>query len=134
MENSLHLRLVTADEVLLEKDIYSVTTKNTGGEFEILPDHSPFITLTVPSKTVIRDLDGNTLTLFTSGGLMRVLKNSVIFITDSAEFRENIDRERAEEALRNAKENLNNGSEFENEKTREAYERAKERLRTLDSE
>lgn len=105
----MHIRIVTVDKVLYDDEIISITTQGLDGYFEILENHSPLISMTMPSRTRIIDKDGKEVLMFTSKGIMRILNNDILFITDGGELRENIDLERAKRAkasLRRAEERI----------------------------
>lgn len=91
----MRLKIVTAEKTIVNEEIRSMITTGEVGQFEILEHHSPLIALTVPSPTVYKDLDGKRKVLFASRGVLRVLNNEILFITDAAEPKEQIDLERA---------------------------------------
>lgn len=129
----MHLKIVTVDKVLFEGEITSITTQNCDGYFEILNDHSPFITLTEPSRTRIIKEDGKEEVLFTSTGIMKVLNNDVLFITDTGEFKSDIDKARAERSKERAKERLNDRmNQIDLERAKASLRRADERLKVLE--
>ena len=45
MNPTLHVRIVTPQQLLLDTQALSVSSKNTAGPFDILPQHANFITL-----------------------------------------------------------------------------------------
>ncbi len=50
----LHVRIVSPQQLILDTQANSVSSKNLQGSFDILPQHANFITLTENSPIVIR--------------------------------------------------------------------------------
>lgn len=51
---NLHVRIISPQQLILETDAQSVSSKNTQGNFDILPQHANFITLVENSPIVVR--------------------------------------------------------------------------------
>lgn len=106
---AMRLEIVTAERVVYSEDVNSVLAPGTEGELGILPNHSPLLTTLKPGELRV-EKDGNQFYMAVSGGFMEVLGNKVTVLADTAERLEEIDSERAEQALNRAEDFLNNTS------------------------
>tara|TARA_Y100000588_G_scaffold87839_1_gene93699 strand:+ start:2331 stop:2753 length:423 start_codon:yes stop_codon:yes gene_type:complete len=103
----IRFEIVTAERVVYSEDVNSVLAPGTEGELGILPNHSPLLTTLKPGELRV-EKDGNQTYLAVSGGFMEVLGNKVTVLADTAERLDEIDSERAEQALTRAENFLNN--------------------------
>ncbi len=103
----IRFEIVTAERVVYSEDVNSVLAPGTEGELGILPNHSPLLTTLKPGELRV-EKDGNQTYLAVSGGFMEVLGNKVTVLADTAERLDEIDSERAEQALTRAEDFLNN--------------------------
>ncbi len=106
----LQLDIVTA-----EGEVYSGTTDyvvapSVEGELTILPSHAPLITILQPGEVRVTGEGDAVTALVVFGGFMEVHSNRVVILADAAERDEDIDLERAEEAVRRAQERIENRS------------------------
>ncbi|HXG51909.1 MAG TPA: F0F1 ATP synthase subunit epsilon [candidate division Zixibacteria bacterium] len=97
MAQSIRLRVVTPSRLLLDEEVEEVTAPGALGEFGVLPDHIAFLSLLEPGELSYRQGASRTY-LAVRGGYAEVLDNTVTVLADAAEFREEIDVERAREA------------------------------------
>lgn len=132
MDTKFNLKIVTVDKELVNEEVTSFTTKNPDGLFQILPNHSPLISLTSPSHTEYIDLNGEKHSLFTSQGIMKLNDNNLVMIVNSGEHKEEIDVARAKEALNRAKELLYRKVGVDIKRAQKAFDRAKERIKTVE--
>jgi len=51
---TLHVRIISPQQLLLDTEAISVSSKNLQGPFDILPQHANFITLIEESPIVVR--------------------------------------------------------------------------------
>ncbi len=51
---TLHIRIISPQQLILDTEADSVSSKNSQGPFDILPQHANFITLVENSPIVIR--------------------------------------------------------------------------------
>lgn len=51
---TLHVRIISPQQLLLDTEAQSVSSKNLSGNFDILPQHANFITLIENSPIVVR--------------------------------------------------------------------------------
>ena len=51
---TLHVRIISPQQLILDTEAVSISSKNTQGNFDILPQHANFITLIENSPIIIR--------------------------------------------------------------------------------
>lgn len=102
---TLHVEVVTAERELYSGEADEVNAPGSEGRLGILPRHAALLTTLAPGQLVIK-LSGSSDTLFVSGGFLEVSNNNLTVLADAAEYGEEIDQARAEEARRRAEERL----------------------------
>jgi F-type H+-transporting ATPase subunit epsilon len=105
MAETLLLRVVTPERLVLEEEVDEVTAPGTMGEFGVLPNHVTFLSSLQPGRLSYKR-GGRVYVLAISGGFAEVKDNIVTVLADSAEFASEIDVERARAALQAAEESL----------------------------
>jgi F-type H+-transporting ATPase subunit epsilon len=105
MAETLHLRVVTPERLLLDEEVDEVTAPGTEGEFGVLPNHTTFLSSLQPGR-FLYEQGGQTHVMAISGGFAEVVNNTVTVLTDSAELASAINVERARAALQKATEAL----------------------------
>ncbi len=105
MAETLHLRVVTPERLLLDEAVDEVTAPGTIGEFGVLPNHIIFLSSLQPGRLSYQR-GGQARLLAVSGGFAEVTDNVMTVLTDSAEFADEINVERARAALQAAEESL----------------------------
>lgn len=53
-DKSLHIKIVTPSQTLFEGQAESISSKNSSGKFDILPEHANFITVIENEPIIIR--------------------------------------------------------------------------------
>lgn len=108
---NLHVDVVSAEESIFAGEAKFVVLPGESGELGIMPGHTPLISRIRPGtvKIVLAD-SGEEISVFVAGGILEVQPGGVTVLSDTAIRAEDLDeakaiqaRERAEEALRNAK-------------------------------
>lgn len=107
MNDSLFINILTPEKQLYEGEITAIVSQNKFGSFEILPNHTPFITAVVPAVTFFTEKSGKKLKAFTSDGILKVDGDKIELLCEAAEWPEEIDLKRAEEAKERAQERIN---------------------------
>ncbi len=96
----LNVAVVSAERALWSGQAKSIVAKTPEGDIGILANHEPVLSLLVDSSGLkIEELDGSTLMVAVHGGFFSVSGNEVNVIAEVAELAEDIDVERAREAL-----------------------------------
>ena len=107
---NLQVDVVSAEESLFSGEAKFVALPGEAGELGILPRHTPLISRVRPGTVKIVLMDDTEVNIFVAGGLLEVQPGAVTVLSDTAIRAEDLDesraleaRQRAEEALRNAK-------------------------------
>lgn len=104
----LHLKVITHERIVFDKDVDAIYSTGEKGEFGILSGHIPF--MTALKIGVTRAIIGSeTIYIAIMGGAFQVKDNEAIILCDVAELDEDIDIARAKEAKERAEARL--GSE-----------------------
>ena len=105
MAETLLLRVVTPERLVLDEEVDEVTAPGTVGEFGVLPNHVTFFSSLQPGRLSFKR-GGRVSVLAIGGGFAEVKDNVMTVLADSAEFANEINIERARAALRTAEESL----------------------------
>ena len=109
MASTIRLELVTPERLLLAEEVDEVIAPGYEGEFGVLPDHTPF--LTILKIGVLRYRKGSeTRKIAVGGGFAEVGPDRVVVMADVAEKAEEIDLERARRAHARAESALKEAS------------------------
>jgi F-type H+-transporting ATPase subunit epsilon len=101
----MRLEIVTAEREVYSEDVSVIVAPGIDGELSILPQHAPLLTQLSPGEMRVTK-DGQESFIAVSGGFLEVLGNKVTILADTAEHAEEIDLERAEEAVKRAQEQI----------------------------
>ncbi len=128
---TLRLEIVTAERVVYADDVDVVVLPGIEGQLGILPHHAPLLTALQPGELMTRKGREETY-IAISGGFVQVLGNKAIVLADAAERSEEIDEQRAQDAVRRAQERLTDRTADMNlEVALAAMRRAQTRLRVV---
>ncbi len=100
-----HLQIIALDRIAYEDDVDIVVLPGEEGQLGVLPRHARIVTLLEPGEVLTRKA-GEETSLAISGGFAQIGPDSVTILSDAAEYAEDIDMDRAEEARRRAQERL----------------------------
>ena len=103
--NRLSLEIITPEKVMVRQEVDMVEAPGASGAFGILPGHVTFLT-TLECGEVRFFNDTVMRILATSGGYAEVTDDKVLLLLDTAEFAEDIDLSRAQNAMSRAESNL----------------------------
>ena len=108
--NTIHVDVVSAEESIFSGEARFVALPGEAGELGIYPRHTPLITRIKAGAVRIEKADGTEEFVFVAGGVLEVQPNRVTVLSDTAIRGKDLDEEKAktakasaEEALRNAK-------------------------------
>lgn len=105
MADTFQLDIVTPDGLVFSEPIEHLRAPGSEGSFGVLVGHTPFMTpLAVGQVDVTQG--GKVRLLATSGGFIEVGPDRTVILAQTAEFAEDVDVERAEDALQRAEERL----------------------------
>ena len=105
MADSISLRVVTPVRLVLEEQVDELTAPGPLGQLGILPDHAALMTTLDVGQLSYRKSGANSVITLT-GGYAEVLDNVVTVLADAAEFPNEIDTARAENARARAERTL----------------------------
>ena len=128
MADMFSLKIVTPDKSVFEGDVSRIFLKNTAGGLEILANHANVVTSTISSVVEFTDAEGNDKKLFVSRGIASMFNNEMTIFSESAEFSQDIDLERAEKAKERAEKRLHEGEKYDKERAELALRRSIERI------
>ena len=111
---TIHVDVVSAEEQIFSGEAKFVALPGENGELGILPRHTPLITRIRPGAVRIERADNNEEEfVFVAGGILEVQPGRVTVLADTAIRGHDLDeakaleaKKQAEEALRNAKSDL----------------------------
>ena len=111
--NTIQVNVVSAEESIFSGEARFVALPGESGELGIFPRHTPLITRIRPGSVRIEMADGSEEFVFVAGGLLEVQPDCVTVLSDTAIRGKDLDEEKAnaaraaaEEALKNAKGDL----------------------------
>lgn len=128
MAKSFHLEVVTPDRSLLSEEVVSLVAPGVEGYLGVLANHAPLVTELGVGILRLRYLDDTEEDVAISGGFMEVVNNRVLILADAAERPQDIDIQRAREALLRARQRLQDPT-VDRERARAALEHAINRLK-----
>jgi F-type H+-transporting ATPase subunit epsilon len=107
---TLHVDVVSAEAAIFTGEAKFVVLPGESGELGILPGHTPLISRIRPGTLKIVREDNSEENVFVAGGILEVQPGSVTVLADTAIRAADLDeakaeaaRQKAQEALRNAK-------------------------------
>ncbi len=106
MAENIKLEIVTPDQSVINEEAQIVVAPGNLGEFGVLSGHTPFLSTLKTGAIRFTDANGKEHQIFVSGGFAEALPNKVTVLAESAERKRDIDKERAEAALKRAQERL----------------------------
>ena len=125
----LRVDIVSPDGSVFRGPASSVTVPGQDGSFQILTNHAPVIATLDVGRIVLRDDSGEQHAFAISGGVVEVLKNTVIILAETAESASSIDVSRAQKAASSASDALSAVTGEEREIVQQRLSRARNRLR-----
>ncbi len=106
---TLHVDVVSAEEQIFSGEAKFVALPGESGELGILPQHTPLITRIKPGAVRIQRADNNEEEfVFVAGGILEVQPHCVTVLADTAIRGKDLDEAKANEAKRLAEEAVQN--------------------------
>ena len=124
----LSVEIVTPDGIAFTGELTACTAPGANGQFQILKGHAPFLATLKIGEIKVQNNDGERI-LATSGGFLEVKDNSVSIIVESAEFADDINIDRAEDAENRARRRLKEKGDIDYVRVDLALLRALNRLK-----
>src|SRR4030095_15570163 len=111
LPEAIQLVIVTPQRQILKETASEVTLPGADGYLGVLPGHAPLITELGVGELAYRVTGGQNGLLAVIRGFAEVLPDRVSVLAETAEFAEDIDLARAQEALKRAQERIAKGGE-----------------------
>jgi len=127
----INVSIVAPDEEVFSGPAESLRAPGTEGSFQVLTGHAPMIAAIETGPLFVKPEGSSRIAFATSGGFVEVLDDEVIVLAETAEPADEIDEDRAREAEDRARQRLNESdlATEERERYEAALERARNRLR-----
>jgi F-type H+-transporting ATPase subunit epsilon len=106
--HTTHVDVLSAEESIFSGEARFVALPGEAGELGIYPRHTPLITRVKPGSVRIERPDGGEEFIFVAGGVLEVQPNRVTVLSDTAIRGRDLDEEKANEARRAAEDALKN--------------------------
>ncbi|TCO78803.1 F0F1 ATP synthase subunit epsilon [Marinisporobacter balticus] len=110
MASTFELEIVTPDKKFYEGSVERIVIRTTNGDIGILKDHM-FTVSPLQIGAIKIKQEGKYKEAACAGGFIQVKEEKTTIITDSAEWADEIDIKRAEEAKKRAEERLHKSTE-----------------------
>jgi len=130
MAKSFKVMIVTPDKIAYEGDVVSATIPGVEGYLGVWANHAPLIGAVAPGLVSLKLDSAGSEKFFSVGtGFVEISDNIVNLMTDTCEFSDEIDADRAEKSLARARERLALvTAELDRERARTSVARAQARL------
>lgn len=123
------LEIMTAEKELYSEDVELVVAPGAIGQLGILPHHAPLLTLLQPGELMVRK-NGEDEYIAVTGGFLEVMANRIVVLADAVERAEEIDEQRALEAMKRAQERIESRtSDLDLQRALASMRRAQARLK-----
>ncbi len=106
--STIRVDVVSAEESIFSGEAKFVALPGEAGELGILPGHIPLITRIKPGAVRIEKSDGGEEFVFVAGGILEVQPNHITVLSDTAIRGHDLDEAKATEARRQAEEAVKN--------------------------
>ncbi len=105
---TIHVDVVSAEANIFSGEATFVALPGEAGELGIMPRHTPLITRIKPGAVRIEKADGGEEFVFVAGGILEVQPGTVTVLADTAIRGHDLDEAKATEAKRLAEEAMKN--------------------------
>jgi F-type H+-transporting ATPase subunit epsilon len=130
----VNVKVILPSGIKIDEECDSITIPGVDGDFAVLEGHTAFITKIRPGVLTV-DKNKTETEYAIHDGFVTVEDNLVTVVTERIEKADEIDKNRAESALKRAKERLaqTNNTEIDFRRAESALKRAITRIRTISS-
>ncbi len=129
MANTFYIEIITPSRTFYTGDVEMIVLKTPEGEMGIMKDHMPMVVaVAIGPLRILKD--GKWLEAVLSEGFMEIMRDKTVILTDTAEWPNEIDINRAKAAEERARERLQSQlSRVEYMQSQAALQRAITRLK-----
>jgi len=106
--STIHVDVVSAEASIFSGEAKFVALPGEAGELGILPGHIPLITRIKPGAVRIEKADGGEEFVFVAGGILEVQPHCITVLSDTAIRGHDLDEAKASDARRQAEEAVKN--------------------------
>ncbi len=132
MATSVHCDIVSAEEAIFSGEVQFVSLTGSMGDLGITPGHSPLLSSIKPGPVHMRMASGEEDVFYVSGGFMEVQPDKITVLADTAMRVNDLDEAKAEEAKRQAEQQMaDQSAEFEYSVAAAKLAEAAAQLRTI---
>jgi F-type H+-transporting ATPase subunit epsilon len=110
MVMTVHLDVVSAEEMIFSGRVESIQVSGSEGDLGITPGHAPLLTALKPGQVRIVKQHGEEEVIYVAGGILEIQPNSVSVLADVATRAEDLDADAAQAAKNAAEEHIANPS------------------------
>ena len=129
LNKKIHLKIITHEKIVYENDVDAIYSPGVNGEFGVLYNHIPFMTILKIGVTKVI-IDEKPEYISTLGGIFHLRNNKAVILADEAERGNDIDIPRAKLAKERAEARLGNATDKkERARAEKAIARAMARLK-----
>ncbi|MBL7996819.1 F0F1 ATP synthase subunit epsilon [bacterium] len=128
MEKTFHVQVITPQKVVFDGEVSGVVAPGTVGSFEILKNHTAFISSIKIGEMRLRHEDGYEEYYAVGGGFLDVHDNKVMVLAETCEHSADIDVNRAKLAHDRARKRLEDRANYDVDLVNQALQRAANRL------
>lgn len=123
MAETLTLELVDPERVLASEPVEMVVLPGVEGDFGVLPNHAPLVSLLRPGVIALYEGAKITRRIFVAGGFVEVNEQGCVVLAEGAQALDEFERAAVEQELKDAEEDLADAKE-PSEEQRARLERA----------
>ena len=133
-DSKVEFELVSPERLLASIDADMVVVPGALGDFGVLPNHAPLMSLLRPGVIAVYQGDRVDQRLFVTGGFAEVNERGCTVLADDAEPLEDIGVEQARQTLRDAEEDVGDAkTDHERERLTKAVEIARARVEAAEA-
>ncbi|WP_300385563.1 ATP synthase F1 subunit epsilon [Clostridium sp.] len=130
MNKTFEVNIISPGKEVITYEVEGLKTLTGNGEIEFKANHTPIITNTIPTTTILTTEQGKEK-IFTSTGIIYIKDNVLKFCCDSSEKASDVDESRAEESKKRAEKRINESKDMDIERAIRSLSRANARLETV---
>lgn len=108
IKKNCSLDVVSAEKHIFSGSVRKIQVTGIEGELGIFPNHSPLLTVIKPGMLYVVKEHGEEEYVYLSGGILEIQPNTITVLADTAIRGKDLDKARAIESKRKAKEHMNN--------------------------
>ena len=128
MADKLHFNLVSPEKELISDDVDMVEAPGVEGQFGVLPNHAPFMTVLAPGVVKVKN-GGEEKRIFVRGGFAEVTPVGLTILAEEAINVADLSAEMIAQRIKDAEQDLVDGDSTQ--ETREAAETTLVRMKEL---